>query len=108
MVSFGAGTDAYGLGLCFFVAHDEDVGGFLVGEVADFGIHLFVAVVDFDAHAGGFEFGFDLCGVCVVAFADGDEAYLDGGEPEGEGSGVVLDEDAKKTFQQNRKGRGEP
>jgi len=88
----------------FFVAHDEDVGGLEVGEVADFAVHLFVAVVEFDAEAGGLEFGLDLTGVVVMALADGDEADLDGGEPEGECAGVVLDEDAEEALDGAKEG----
>jgi len=103
LIAFGAGANAYCLGFGFFVAHDQDVGGFLVGEVADFGIHFLVAIVDFDSQSGGFEFCFDLGGVCMVALADGDEANLDRREPKREGSGVVLDEDAEKTLDRTKK-----
>jgi hypothetical protein len=48
-----AGADADRVSFGFLVAHDEDVGRLLVGEVADFAVHLFVAVVEFDAEAGG-------------------------------------------------------
>ena len=46
LTEFGAG---------FLVADDEDEGDFLQAEVADLGVHLFVAGVEFDAQAGGFE-----------------------------------------------------
>ena len=92
------------MGFRFFVAHDEDVGSFLVGEVADFSVHLFVAVVDFGAESGGFEFGFDLVSVGVMAFADGNKANLDRGEPEGERSRVVLDEDAEESLDGAKEG----
>ncbi len=82
----------------FLVAEDEDVGRLLVGEVADFGVHLLVAAVGFDAEACGFELSFDLGGVGGVALADGDEADLHGREPEREGSGVVLDEHAEEAL----------
>ena len=97
-VAFAAGADGDGLGGGFLVAEDEDEGDFLEGELADFGVHLFVAGVEFDAEASGFELGFDFVGVGEVLFADGDEADLDGGEPEGEGPGVVLDEDTEETL----------
>ena len=44
----------------FLVAEDEDVRRLLVGEVANLGVHLFVARVGFDAEARGFELGFEL------------------------------------------------
>ena len=37
-------------------------------------------------------------------FADGDEAYLDGGEPHREGAGVVLDEDAEEALDRAEEG----
>ena len=74
-------------------------GSLLVGEVADFGVHFFVAVVGFDPEAGGFEFGFELFGVGEMLFADGDEANLHGREPEREGTGIVLDEDAEESLE---------
>ena len=52
LVALGAGADADGVGLGFLVAEDEDVRCFLIGEVADFAVHFFVAVVDFNAEAG--------------------------------------------------------
>ena len=44
----------------FLVAEDEDERDLLQAEVADLGIHLLVACVEFDAQAGGFEARFDL------------------------------------------------
>ncbi len=67
LVAFAAGADADGVGGFFLVAEDEDVGHLLVGEVADLGVHFFVAGVGFDAEAGGFEFGFDFLGVGEMA-----------------------------------------
>ena len=63
LVAFAAGADADCVRGFFLVAEDEDVRRLLVGEVADLGVHLLVAVVGFDAEAGGFQLGFDFCGV---------------------------------------------
>ena len=53
----------------------------------------------FYAQAGGFECAAcTASGVVVVLFADGDEADLHGREPEREGAGVVLDEDAEEAL----------
>jgi hypothetical protein len=49
LVAFAAGADADGVGGFFLVSENQDVGDFLVGEVADFGVHFFVAVVGFDS-----------------------------------------------------------
>ncbi len=54
-VALAAGADADGLGGGFLVADDQDEGNFLQAELADFGVHLFVAGVEFYAEAGGFE-----------------------------------------------------
>jgi hypothetical protein len=98
-VSFGADADAYAVGGGFLVAEDEDEGDFLEAEVADLGLHLAVGSVEFYAEASGFEALLDGLGVGEMFFVgDGNEAYLDGREPEGEGAGVVLDEDAEEAF----------
>ena len=39
-----------------------------------------------------------------MLFANGDEADLDGGQPHGEGAGVVLDEDAEEAFYRAEEG----
>ena len=96
--AFAAGAHADCAGGFFLVAEDEDVRHLLVGEVADLGVHLFVARVGFDAEAGGFELGFDFGCVGGVLLADGHQADLHGREPEREGAGVVLDEDAEKSL----------
>ncbi len=98
LVALAAGADGDCAGFGLFVAHDEDIGGFLVGEVADFGVHLFVAGIDFNAESGGIELGLDRARVVVMPLGDGDEADLDGCEPEGECAGVVLNEDAEEAL----------
>ena len=82
----------------FLVAEDEDEGDFLQAEVADLGVHLFVARSSSTRRPAASRLLCTCFGVVVVLFADGDEADLDGGEPEGEGAGVVLDEDAEEAF----------
>ncbi len=47
-------------GRFFLVAEDQDVRRLLVGEVADLGVHLLVAVVHFHAQARGLQLGLDL------------------------------------------------
>ena len=51
LVAFAAGAHAYCVRCFFLVAEDEDVWRLLVGQVADFRVHLFVAIVHFHAQA---------------------------------------------------------
>ena len=63
-----------------------------------FAFIFWLRAVEFDAEAGGFEALLHALCVVEVLFADGHEADLHGREPEGEGSGVVLDEDAEEAL----------
>ncbi len=80
------------------VAHDEDERDLLQRELADLGVHLFVAGVEFHAQAGGFEFFLYLLGVVEVLLRDGHEADLHRREPQRKRAGVVLDEHAEEPF----------
>ena len=80
-IAFAASADADGVGGGLLVAEDEDEGEFLQAKVADLGVHLLVAHVEFHAQTGGFELRLDLFRVGeVLLAADGDEADLHGCE----------------------------
>src|SRR5690606_26680858 len=82
----------------FAFADDEDVGDLLRHGVADLLAHGFTARVELGADhlvAQGVD---EFAGVVVEALRDGDDAHLDGGEPGGEGTAVVLDEEGDETL----------
>ena len=56
------------------------------------------------AEAGGFQLGFDLQGVFDGLLADGEDSRLLRGEPEREGAGEVLDEDAAEPLHAAERG----
>ena len=97
-VAFAAMADGDGAGFGFFCADDEHVGNFLELGVADFCGELFVAVVEMNADVVALESFGDVLGVVGDFFADGADLDLDGREPEREGAGVMLDQDAEETF----------
>ncbi len=98
LVAFAAMADGDGAGFGFFCADDEHVGNFLELGVADFGRELFVAVVEMDANVVALESFGDVLGVVGDFFADGADLDLHRREPEREGAGVVLDQDAEEAF----------
>ena len=98
MIAFTARAHADGIRLSLLVSHDEYVGHLLHGEVADLGVHLFVAAVQLDAQSGILSLLLYFFRVVEMALADGDESDLQGREPEREGARVVLDEDAEETL----------
>src|ERR1700721_3938227 len=53
LVAFGAVADGYCASFGFFAADYQHVGDFLQLRVADFGLHFFVALVEFNSNAGG-------------------------------------------------------
>src|SRR6202012_4642825 len=79
-------------GFLLLVAEDQQVGDLLHGEIADLGVHLFVAAVELDPEAGGLKLLHNLFAIVVVTFCDGYQADLHGREPERKVPGVVLDE----------------
>ena len=76
LVALGAVADGYCAGLGFFAADYQHVGDFLELSVADFGLHFFVALVEFDANARGKQFLHHFAGVCVLTFGDGQDCDL--------------------------------
>src|SRR5215472_11536058 len=60
---FAAGADVDFAGFGFLVSDHEQEGYFLERVFADFGVHLFIAGIDLDAHADGFELAGDISGV---------------------------------------------
>src|SRR5262249_18615494 len=64
----------------------------------NFGVHLLIAVVQVDPHAGLLELAAYFFPVFSMFFADRNHRHLDGREPYREDSGIVLDEHAKKPF----------
>ncbi len=94
------------LGFGFLGADNEHGGDFFELGVADLGPDFFGAGVERGAEAGGLEFLEDVGGVVGDLIGDGQHADLLGGEPEGEGAGEVLDEDAHETFHASRRGPG--
>ena len=97
-VAFAAMADGDGAGFGFFSTDDEHVRNFLELGVADFGRELFVAVVEMDADIVALESFGDVLGVVSDFFADGADLDLHGCEPERESAGVMLDQDAEKSF----------
>src|SRR5579863_3343224 len=87
-----------GAGFGFFCADDEHVGNFLELGVADFGRELFVAVVEMDANVVALQSFGGVLGVVGDFFADGADLDLDRSEPEREGAGVMLDQNAEEAF----------
>ena len=53
LVALGAVADGYCAGLDFLAADYQHVGDFLQLRVADFCLHFFITVVEFDANTGG-------------------------------------------------------
>lgn len=98
LVAFAADAEGDGASLGLAVADDEHVGDFSELGVADFGVHAFVAVVDFDAEAVGAEGRGDFVGVGLVAVGDGDDDRLCRCEPEGEVAFVFFDEEGDHAF----------
>ena len=52
LIAFTACAHADSVSFGFLVAHHQDVGNFLQREVADLGVHLFVAAIELDAESG--------------------------------------------------------
>src|ERR1700722_7250791 len=92
LVAFGAVADGYCAGFGFFAADYEHVGDFLQLGVADFSLHFFVALVEFDANARGKQFLHHFCGVSVLAFRDGQDCHLHWSEPRRKRSAVKFDQ----------------
>ena len=85
-------------GFGFLAANDEHVGNFLHLRVANFGLQLFVAVVEMRAEARGAQFAGDFLGVLGEFFAERQHFRLHGREPHGKRAGVVLDQDAEEAL----------
>ena len=91
-------ADGDGTGFGFFCADHEHVGDFLHLRVADLGGEFFIAVVEMDADVVALEgFGYVL-GVIGYFVADRADFDLHGSEPEREGSGIVLDQNAEEAL----------
>ena len=91
-------AEGNGLRLGVLSARDEGEGDLLLCRIADFLAETVVGQIDVDPDSRGSELGRDFLAVGVEGFRNGDEPRLDRGEPGGEGSCVVLGEDADETF----------
>src|ERR1700751_6089551 len=97
-IALAASAHADCLGGSFLVAHDENERNLLQRELADLRIHLFIARIELDPQARGFQPR--LPGGCLfeMLLRDRHQAYLDGSEPQREGTGVMLDQHAEESF----------
>ncbi len=104
LVLVRAQTDGHGVGLRFFVAHDQHVRDLLHLGVAYLGVHALAAHVYLAANARGLEFGQHLLGVLVVPVGDGNDHGLHRCQPDWEGSGKVLDQHGHEALRRTRHG----
>lgn len=89
--------DNAGFGLA--AAEHEHIGDLCQGGLADLGADFVIGPVTFGAEAGGGELGKGFFGDRELGVGDRHHLYLDGGQPRGEGSGIMLNENAEETFQ---------
>src|SRR5229473_3197694 len=97
-VAFAAMANGDGAGFGFLGADDQHVGNFLELRVADFGGQLFVAVVEMRAEIVALQSFSDVLGVVGDFFADRADFHLHRREPQREGAGIVLDQDAEEAL----------
>ena len=91
-----AGTDRDGAFLHFLVAHDEHVGDLLHLGFPDFIADLLVAVVAGNPQPRVLEHLFQLPDTVLLFLGDGQDTDLFGGQPHGQGPGVLLDEQGQR------------
>src|SRR3984885_3889803 len=82
--------------LRLFVSHHQQEWHFLHGVLANLGIHLFVASIDFDAYANRLQLARDFVGVLRVALTNRNHRHLHWRQPRRERARVVLDQHAKE------------
>ena len=85
--------------LGFLVADDDNIGSLKVLVVFDLLLHILVGVISLKADAVGSQLACHLLCILVVLCADGNDTHLIRGEPEGERTLKVLDQDADKALQ---------
>ena len=93
-----AGADGYGLALHLVVSDGEHVGHLLQHCLPDLVAHLLCPVVHGDAHARSLQLSCELQGVVHVPVCNGDQLDLFRCQPQGECSGVLLDQQGKGTL----------
>src|SRR5208283_1879375 len=95
---FPAGADVDLVGFGFFIAHHQQERYFLHRVLADFRVHLFVAGIDFHAHACRPQLRRYFSRILDMALSDWDHRYLHRREPHWERPGVVFDQHAEEAL----------
>src|SRR5438445_5322676 len=91
-------ADRHGAGALFLFADHEHVGNLLELSFTNLEADFFRTVIAGRPEAACFQFSLDTPAVVAELLTDGQDADLLGRQPEGEGAGKVLDQDADKAL----------
>src|SRR5215469_1357344 len=97
-----ADAHVYRSGLRFLFADHYQERYFLQSMLTNFGVHLFIAVVQMNPRAGITQLLRDLLRVLGMLLADGNDRHLHRREPKREGSGIMLDQNAEKALHRSK------